>query len=147
MSGREIKFRSTVVTSAAQLLYRILGLRFYRLFELAFWQALSGSLAMLAAMRRASITSAKPRSDFRSGWVFFFAGCGALNRLGRASRGRRYFEPEFAFAGRDGPVASTASDPTINGLWSSLDPDELIEGVTVRAVEMKLGTSHDTPLQ
>ena len=56
----------------------------------------------------------------------------------RASRWpqKKIFEPEFTFAGRDGSVATTTGDPTVNGLRPSFRSDDLIECVATRAIEI-----------
>jgi hypothetical protein len=44
---------------------------------------------------------------------------------------KKIFDLEFAFVGREGSVADTARDPTINGLWASFGFDDLIKCVTM----------------
>ena len=57
----------------------------------------------------------------------------------------KIFEPEFAFAGRDGSVAITTGDPTVNGLRPSFGSNDLIKCVATRAIEMNCRVlGHDT---
>lgn len=59
---------------------------------------------------------------------------------------RKIFDLEFAFAGREGSVASTAGDSTINDLRPSFGFDDPIKCIAMWAIEMKRRIfGHGTP--
>jgi hypothetical protein len=68
-----------------------------------------------------------------------FYSLGALTRAWIRARRlpqNKIFEPEFAFAGGDRRVTSTAGDPTINDHRSRSRFNDVIKGVAARAIEM-----------